>query len=296
METKSKQFLFLAALGCMAAPVAAQTVDVSIDCGQSYPIKSTVDASAGNATITYRWLENGSTVTPEGEAYTSYTVPATKSVGLYTYIRQAKTDDCDDWQSSNAFTVEVKNKDGIDGVCLGGAMWAKYNVDAPESFTATPMALGNLYQFNRTKPWDHNLESYNLPPNTGNVDWQADSSVCPKGWRIPSASDISSFLVCASNSACATTSQYPASDTQPYASFVVSSGPVPSTDPNRSIIFYVVGYILELGIYNTEGSHLWSSTSHDEIDAYRTYFQEGYPPASVYHRNKNRACSIRCIQ
>ncbi|MDR2448621.1 MAG: hypothetical protein LBD52_01515 [Prevotellaceae bacterium] len=97
-----------------------------------------VTATAGAATPEYRWLENGSTVT--GTA-AHYIVPATKNVGVYVYIRQAKSEECSDWQGSNAFTVEVKNKND-DGVCLDGVMWAKYNVDKPGSFAASPRSTG----------------------------------------------------------------------------------------------------------------------------------------------------------
>jgi uncharacterized protein (TIGR02145 family) len=178
--TMSKQILFLAVLGCMAAPVAAQTVDVTLQCGQSYTINSTVAATAATG-LTYRWLENGSPVTG---AAASYTVPATKSVGVYTYIRQAKTTGCTDWQNSNAFTVEVKNKEGIDGVCLGGLMWAKYNVDAKGSFTTNIADHGKLYQYGHTIAYDPALP---LPPSlpAWNSTWSADSTVCPVGWREP---------------------------------------------------------------------------------------------------------------
>jgi hypothetical protein len=185
--TMSKQLLFLAAFCCMAAPVAAQTVDVTLQCGQSYTINSTVAATAG---ATYRWLENGSTVT--GTA-ANYTVPTTKSVGVYTYIRQAMSEGCTDWQNSNAFTVEVKNKDGIDGVCLGGVMWAKYNVDEPGSFTTDPMSVGKYYQFNRKVP--------HTPTDCGDMDqsipeltWLPENDPCPVGWRVPLDTEMSSLL------------------------------------------------------------------------------------------------------
>jgi hypothetical protein len=187
MKTKmSKQILFLAALGCMAAPVAAQTVDVTLQCGQSYTIKSTVDASvASDAEITYRWLENGSTITNATAA--SYTVSA-KSVGIYTYIRQAMTVGCPDWQSSNAFTVQVKNKEGIDGVCIGGAMWAKYNVDVPGSFTTSPGEPGMLYKWDNLSYWPGTgpFDSWTDEASTATT-WQLDNDPCPAGWRVPSA-------------------------------------------------------------------------------------------------------------
>jgi hypothetical protein len=195
MKTKmSKQILLLAALGCMTTPVAAQTVDVSINCGQSYTIKSTVDASAtGEAEITYRWLENGSTVTLEDPSYTSYTVPATKSVGIYTYIRQAKTEDCDDWQSSNAFTVEVKNKEGIDGECIGGAMWAKYNVDEFGTFAASPEEVGKLYQYNRPTAWPSNTSAKLPAYDVFDPIWAPANDPCPEGWRLPTYADYSAL-------------------------------------------------------------------------------------------------------
>jgi hypothetical protein len=184
MKTKmSKQILLLAALGCMAAPVAAQTVDVTLQCGQSYTINSTVDASAGTATITYQWLENGSTIT--GASAASYIVPATKSVGLYTYIRQAKTDDCPDWQSSNAFTVEVKNKNDL-GVCLGGVMWAKYNVDEPGSFTNSQTARGKFYRFNSNVPFPSSgVCTWPEYVDDGSATWKPENEVCPPDWRLP---------------------------------------------------------------------------------------------------------------
>jgi hypothetical protein len=183
---KSKQFLFLAALGCTAAPVAAQTVDVSIDCGQTYTINSTVNATAGDG-LTYRWLENGSEITG---ATADYTVPATKSVGLYTYIRQAKSTGCTDWLSSNAFTVEVKNKEGIDGVCLGGLMWAKYNVDEPGTFATTPGAPGKFYAFNRNEAYPSSGPcTWTIPIIDEPDSWSPANDPCPAGWRVPTKAE-----------------------------------------------------------------------------------------------------------
>jgi uncharacterized protein (TIGR02145 family) len=190
--TMSKQILFFAALGCITAPVAAQTVDVTLQCGQSYTINSTVAATTG-AGLTYRWLENGSTVT--GAAAT-YTVPATKSVGVYTYIRQARTTGCTDWQNSNAFTVEVKNKEGIDGVCFGGVMWAKYNVDEPGTFAATSDAPGKFYQFNRKTPYPASGTcTWTINSIDEDSHWIDENDPCPIGWRLPNSAELYSLLI-----------------------------------------------------------------------------------------------------
>ncbi|MDR0737859.1 MAG: fibrobacter succinogenes major paralogous domain-containing protein [Prevotellaceae bacterium] len=188
--TKTKQFLFLAAFCYMAASVAAQTVDVTLQCGQTYTINSTAPATAADG-LTYRWLENGSTVT--GTA-ASYTVPATKHAGTYTYIRQAKTEDCSDWQNSNAFTVAVVNPN--DGTCIAGITWAKYNVDVPGSFTTSPEDLGMLYKWDSLKymspteteiPWD-----LHVSPND---TWSADQDPCPNGWHVPTAQEWRALMI-----------------------------------------------------------------------------------------------------
>jgi uncharacterized protein (TIGR02145 family) len=54
---------------------------------------------------TYQWLEDGQLIS--GASAANYTVPNNKAAGLYTYIRQSKSADCSEWQSSNVFTVTV---------------------------------------------------------------------------------------------------------------------------------------------------------------------------------------------
>ncbi|MDR0681182.1 MAG: hypothetical protein LBG15_04935 [Dysgonamonadaceae bacterium] len=189
--TRTKQFLFLAAFCCMAASVAAQTVDVTLQCGQSYTINNTAPATDAIG-LTYRWLENGSTVTG---SVVNYTVPATKSVGIYTYIRQANSEGCADWQSSNAFTVEVKNKEGIDGVCLGGVMWAKYNVNEPGNFAASPGELGMLYKWDSLRYWPVNgpFTGWNDTPSP-NQSWSSETNPCPPSWRVPTSKEWTNLV------------------------------------------------------------------------------------------------------
>jgi hypothetical protein len=178
MKKRANKILCCAALICMMAPVMAQTVDVTLQCGQTYTINSTAAATAG---ATYRWLENGSTIT--GTA-ANYTVPKTKSVGVYTYIRQAKSEGCADWQNSNAFTVEVKNKNN-DGVCIAGVMWAKYNVDEPGSFTANIYDPGKVYQFNSPIPYPpYGPTTWTVTAATYTDGWVAENDPCPSGWHI----------------------------------------------------------------------------------------------------------------
>jgi uncharacterized protein (TIGR02145 family) len=88
------------ALSCLTMVAFAQGAEVCT--GTPYTIASTVDASGAS---TYQWLENGLVLT--GATATIYTVPDNKPEGVYTYIRQAKSANCSEWQSSNEFTLTV---------------------------------------------------------------------------------------------------------------------------------------------------------------------------------------------
>jgi uncharacterized protein (TIGR02145 family) len=92
--------LLLAALSGLGTVAFAQGVEVCS--GTPYTIASTVDASGASS---YQWLENGQIISGASDA--TYEVPSTKEAGLYTYIRQAKSADCSEWQPSNEFTVTV---------------------------------------------------------------------------------------------------------------------------------------------------------------------------------------------
>jgi uncharacterized protein (TIGR02145 family) len=89
--------LLLSGFGTVAVAQHAE-----INAGATYTIASTVAAASA---ATYRWLENGQVVS--GATAANYTVPSTKVAGIYRYIRQAKSADCTEWQSSNEFVVSV---------------------------------------------------------------------------------------------------------------------------------------------------------------------------------------------
>jgi uncharacterized protein (TIGR02145 family) len=87
----------LSSLGIIAF---AQGADVCQ--GTGYTIADAVPASTGSE---YRWVENDLIL--EGTNNATYDVPNNKATGVYTYVRQSKSAECPDWQSSNEFTVTV---------------------------------------------------------------------------------------------------------------------------------------------------------------------------------------------
>jgi uncharacterized protein (TIGR02145 family) len=285
MKKRANKILFFAVLSCMMAPVMAQTVDVTLQCGQTYTINSTVAATAG---ATYRWLENGSTVTGTAANYTV----ANKSVGVYTYIRQAKSAGCADWQNSNAFTVEVKNKND-DGVCIAGVMWAKYNVDEPGSFTASLGDFGMLYK------WDSLIyipalgtERFAFPalfsPNNA---WAAQRDPCPANWRVPSSTALVSLFNATptdpiSGVKCLLGSASAGSAVKGYW-----LGPdAHSTGPNA--IFFPSVHLSYPSAPSSSGGHYWTSTSGGDA-AYAYSILEDV--CGLNDRWKYIPGSVRCI-
>ncbi|MDR0680815.1 MAG: hypothetical protein LBG15_03025 [Dysgonamonadaceae bacterium] len=284
----TKQILFLAVLGCMMAPVAAQTVNVTLQCGQSYTINSTVAATATDG-LTYRWLENGSIV---HETAATLLVPTTKSVGIYTYVRQAKSTDCTDWQNSNEFTVEVKNKEGIDGVCLGGVMWAKYYVGEPGSFVATIDARGKLYQFNRNVAYPPD-PPYTAPTELVSelVDWEVINSPCVAPWRIPTEADAKALLA-------NTITAYSFNGAFDLATaWVRSPGmPNPNSQVEDNAIFFAGGNRVCYGGNYSACCYIQFWCTKSTAETYALSIGLAYDNALHYNSLKNCATPIRCVQ
>jgi uncharacterized protein (TIGR02145 family) len=107
MKQQSKRFplwgfkgILSVALSSLGIIAFAQGAEVCA--GSGYTIADAVPASTGSE---YRWVENGKALAGTNQA--TYNVPTNKTAGVYTYVRQSKSAECPDWQSSNEFTVTV---------------------------------------------------------------------------------------------------------------------------------------------------------------------------------------------
>ncbi len=97
-----KKFYYLIMLCLMTGAAAAQDVTICKDA--NYTIPSITDASAG--VDNYRWFENNKLI--PGAEDNAYTIAAgSRAPGTYTYVRQAHSQECDLWQSSNVYTVRM---------------------------------------------------------------------------------------------------------------------------------------------------------------------------------------------
>ncbi|MDR1679640.1 MAG: leucine-rich repeat domain-containing protein [Prevotellaceae bacterium] len=83
-----------------------------------------------------------------------------------------------------------------DGVEINDVCWAKYNVNAPGTFTQNPEDAGMFYQWNRQAGWSATdpLVSTNgslwiVSSDTGTT-WERTNDPCPTGFRLPSATEL----------------------------------------------------------------------------------------------------------
>jgi uncharacterized protein (TIGR02145 family) len=190
-EKIMKKVLFFAAICCAAQIAFAQGADVCE--GTSYTIGNTVPASSGS---TYRWVENGNVI---GNNSPTYTVPNTKVPGAYTYVRQSKSADCDEWQSSNEFTVTVFACSFTAGTTTGatatftdprdgkkyktvvmpdGRTWFAQNLNYTSGLTYNADAsVANGKQFISDMHGMPAIGSYWCPPRSGSLA-SGDAAVC----------------------------------------------------------------------------------------------------------------------
>jgi uncharacterized protein (TIGR02145 family) len=201
MKTAMKKLLFVSmAFGSFAVTLQAQGVEICTDA--TYAIVSTVDASGAS---TYQWLENGQLIS--GATAAGYTVPSGKAAGLYTYIRQAKSADCSEWQSSNEFTVTVFNcafsagtatsatatfTDPRDGksyktvVLPDGKTWFAQNLNYTKDLTANGYSYeANGKQFTSTANGVPAVGSYWCPP----LYWTNGAAIVPLASGAQNACD-----------------------------------------------------------------------------------------------------------
>jgi uncharacterized protein (TIGR02145 family) len=82
-----------------------------------------------------------------------------------------------------------------DGVLINDIIWAKYNVDAPGTFAATPEARGMIYQWNRPAAWNALGTVSGWDPTLPAGDsWTDANDPSPEGWRIPTGNELNSLL------------------------------------------------------------------------------------------------------
>ena len=81
------------------------------------------------------------------------------------------------------------------GVKINGVVWSPYNVGATGAFVSAPENYGGLYQWNRKDTANFLLyDDYYASSYPTATSWLAANNPCPKGWRVPTRTEIDSFL------------------------------------------------------------------------------------------------------
>ncbi|MDR0333854.1 MAG: fimbrillin family protein [Dysgonamonadaceae bacterium] len=96
--------------------------------------------------------------------------------------------------------LDMNEREEEVGIVINGIRWATRNVDRPGRFAATPEDPGMFYQWNRRIGWssaDPLVNSdggtvWNTTIPTGTI-WEKANDPCPKGWRVPTESELRSL-------------------------------------------------------------------------------------------------------
>jgi len=169
------------------------------------------------------------------------------------------------------------------GVVINGVTWATRNVGAPGEFADKPEDGGMYYQWNSKVGWS--LIDEELVPSDGTsvwnsewdgngaTTWEPTNNPCPKGWRVPTETELESLL----NSGYEWT-------TLPVNGGVFGNG-------ENTIFLPATGAIWDNGIFQCYGSfgEYWSSTFKDLV------FDEN---GTDYNVPPNRAFGlpVRCVK
>jgi uncharacterized protein (TIGR02145 family) len=219
--------------------------------------------SATNKTVT--WSSNSASATVDANG----TVTAVSAgSAIITATAGGKTATC---------TVVVKTIP-TEGVLINGVVWAKYNVDEPGVFAATPESAGQFYQWGKnTTDWDR---SYSYSATT----WEKANDPSPTGWRVPTSAEIVSLH----------------DETKVTSEWIIQNGvkgrKYTDIGSGNSIFFCAAGCLLWSngeGSYKTEDGFYWSSTRANSNDAYVLQFVQWNSSRNYY--NRKSGYSIRPV-
>ena len=87
------------------------------------------------------------------------------------------------------------------GVIINGVKWATRNVDKPGTFAKNPESIGWYYQWNKKVGWSPTDPLKNSNGSTtwdksisSATNWEKVNDPSPKGWHIPTSTEINSLL------------------------------------------------------------------------------------------------------
>lgn len=249
--------------------------------------KDTSDTNSANDTYTLSFGAKVDSTIASGAYSNALTVAVTAEPRAIVYIQDLTLADCQSRASDAAFTVTDRRDDNdytvryINGACwmtqnlrLSGGRTltsADSNVASSWSFPSTPLA-GSSYSYTDPQVTISSNTSYggyyNFCAASAGTNCQTSSTVnttydiCPKGWRLPTNSEMSGI-----------------------ASYSSAFSPVLS------------GYYFNGSLSNTGSRGLWwSATAFDSYYQYYLYYRSGSLYTDFERNGKHFGFSVRCIR
>ena len=200
--------------------------------------------------------------------------------------------------SPGTTTITVTTEDGdfrhsanitvVDGVFVGNAIWARYNVAAPGTFADNPEDAGMMFQWNRRQGWaaTGTVSGWDNTMPTG-ATWRAPNNPCPTGWRLPTEGEMAALR--ALNSVWVTENGTPGRRFNS-ANRVGDGG-------FDTIFLPAAGYRDATGTLKEVGTMgmYWSSTQLSETMARGLRFDSTNTQQQLLSENRAYALSVRCV-
>ena len=171
------------------------------------------------------------------------------------------------------------------GVKINGVVWSPYNVGASGAFVFALENYGGLYQWHRKDTANFLLyEDYFASPYPTAISWLTTNNPCPKGWCVPTQTELQSLL-----------------DTEKVTSEWTTENGINGrrfTDKttNNSIFLPAAGcrgHVDGTLYYAGSKGNYWSSSGSSSNFAYSLYFNSGN--ADLGSASKPSSQSLRCV-
>jgi len=183
-----------------------------------------------------------------------------------------------------ALAVMSANAQEEIGVTIGDITWATRNVDAPNTFAATPQDPGMFYQWNSNAGWtidgvpSDGTSVWNEFWDGGGADtWKTANNVCPAGWRIPTMEELENLL-----------SSERVYQTTPISGVTFGSG-------SNTIFLPEYGFLLEDGTSGANESIYWgNSCASGNVGT--LIVQPHYSEVLLWSTPSARGGCVRCVK
>ncbi|MDE6483726.1 MAG: hypothetical protein K2L01_08255 [Rikenellaceae bacterium] len=197
--------------------------------------------------------------------------------------------------------LNVKQRDHLATVTIGGLQWMQYNLANPRQAsggatlaTVLPSETkgireashGKFYQWNRSVTWNTmgNISGWDTSYPSGSY-WETVNDPCPSGFAVPTKVQWKTLI-----NTCNTIYM---SDTWSATNY----GYLTLTDGSNKLEFPAVGYLSYMdGLLSNAGTlgRYWASDQYDANNASRMYFNNN----SIYTNDddKRRGFNVRCVR